>query len=370
MRRYHELDWLRVLLIFAVFVHHVCMPFNGDYWHVMNNESSKLLDEIMLYFEQFRLPILFLISGAGSVILLSKKSSTTYLLERGKRLLVPFLVAMVLLVPLETYIENINNYDSYWQAYPSLVLQFELHHLWFIEFLIVFAIFAIPLKKVLESETGYNLLTTLQKLSVRPYGLFLLVFVLAGLRITLKSYFPEWGKVIENPSESVFYLFFYIAGIFFFSNLYIWHSIQAHRRVNLYLMITCSLIFYGYYYAPDLSPYLSQEVRNNIWWVTTSLLAWSATLAIMGYAQYYLSVSNQWLTKCNELIYPFYIFHHTVIVVLGYYIIQWPVTTGIKVTGLFVLSLSITVAICLFVVYPFTPVRILFGLKPKKRVVK
>jgi len=61
-KRYHELDWLRVMLIFAVFLHHVLMPFNGDHWHVMNKQSSKVLDDIMVYFEQFRLPVLFFIS--------------------------------------------------------------------------------------------------------------------------------------------------------------------------------------------------------------------------------------------------------------------------------------------------------------------
>jgi glucan biosynthesis protein C len=70
--RLSELDWLRVILIFAVFVHHICMPFNGENWHIMNNESSKVLDDVMVYFEQFRLPILFFIAGVGAVILLSK----------------------------------------------------------------------------------------------------------------------------------------------------------------------------------------------------------------------------------------------------------------------------------------------------------
>jgi peptidoglycan/LPS O-acetylase OafA/YrhL len=57
--RVSELDWLRVILILAVFLHHALMPFNGDEWHIMNAESSKLLDDVMVYFEQFRLPTLF-----------------------------------------------------------------------------------------------------------------------------------------------------------------------------------------------------------------------------------------------------------------------------------------------------------------------
>ena len=82
IKRLPELDWLRVILILAVFLHHVCMPFNGDGWHVVNNESSKILDDIMVYFEQFRLPILFFISGVGSVILLSKLTVKAFAIDK------------------------------------------------------------------------------------------------------------------------------------------------------------------------------------------------------------------------------------------------------------------------------------------------
>ena len=119
-QRLTELDWLRVILIFAVFIHHVLMPFNGDNWHIMNNESSKLLDDIMVYFEQFRLPILFFISGAGAVILLSKISAKKFAADKLLRLLIPLIIGMLLVVPPQSYIENINQYQSYWQAYPRL----------------------------------------------------------------------------------------------------------------------------------------------------------------------------------------------------------------------------------------------------------
>ncbi|WP_048331323.1 acyltransferase family protein [Bizionia psychrotolerans] len=72
-RRY-DLDWLRVIAILAVYFHHLCMPFNGDDFHIMNAESSKLLDDIMVFFEQVRLPLLFLISGTGTVLAFSKRT--------------------------------------------------------------------------------------------------------------------------------------------------------------------------------------------------------------------------------------------------------------------------------------------------------
>lgn len=69
--RRFDLDWLRVISVFVVFLHHVCMPFNGDDFHIMNSESSKLPDDVMVYFEQFRLPLLFFVSGVGTIFAFS-----------------------------------------------------------------------------------------------------------------------------------------------------------------------------------------------------------------------------------------------------------------------------------------------------------
>ena len=43
-KRRYDLDWLRVIAILAVYLHHIGMPFNGDKFHIMNSESSKVLD--------------------------------------------------------------------------------------------------------------------------------------------------------------------------------------------------------------------------------------------------------------------------------------------------------------------------------------
>ena len=129
-----------VLLILAVFLHHVFMPFNGDGWHVMNQESSKLLDDIMVYFEQLRLQTLFFVAGAGSFLLLQKVSIKSFLLSKFHRLFVPLIIAMMFIVPPQNYYENIGDYQGLMDAYKQLVLSFDANHLWFIEFLIIFMV--------------------------------------------------------------------------------------------------------------------------------------------------------------------------------------------------------------------------------------
>jgi glucan biosynthesis protein C len=85
----------------------------------------------------------------------------------------------------------------------------------------------------------------------------------------------------------------------------------------------------------------------------------------LGYAQFYLKKTPQWLRLSNELIYPFYVFHQTVIVVIGFYIISWQTAIWIKAVALFLSALLITCGICLFIIKPFNTLRFLFGLKRK-----
>jgi glucan biosynthesis protein C len=367
--RLSELDWLRVILIFAVFLHHVCMPFNGDNWHIMNNDSSKVLDDIMVYFEQFRLPILFFISGVGSVILLSKVTVVKFIKDKFLRLFIPLLIGSLLVIPPQIYMENIVEMQSYWREYPSLALKFETNHLWFIEYLFVFFLLAIPLNKVFNSSLGISIISFVQTLSKHKIGLYLLVILLIIIKVYFSLTFPSNDQKIENLSYSAFYFFFFIAGMLFVRSNVIWQAIYEQRFYNLMLLVFSTVLFYSYYYSPDLSEYLSLDMRWSIWWLVCCLVAWSAFLTILGYAQFYFTKTPKWLSLSNELIYPFYIFHQTVIVVIGYYVIAWQAPISLKVISLFALSFLATSVICWFIIKPTNFLRFLFGLKPKNNVV-
>ena len=364
--RVYELDWLRVLLIFAVFMHHVLMPFNGDDWHIMNTESSKFLDDIMVYFEQFRLPSLFFIAGAGSYLLLSKVAAKKFLKDKFFRLLIPFVVGMVLIVPPQTYFEDPNAFDSFWQAFPAMAFRFEPNHLWFIEFLVVFSLLALPLFKLTQSDFFDKSFRRFESFSMRPLGLFSWVFSLIALRVLLKWFIDDDGHSVTNLSLSLFYLWFFVSGMWMIKSSKIWAKLLSHRKPHLICLVVSTLLFYGYYYSPDLSPYLSLNMRWAIWWMVCSLVAWSALLTLLGYGQKYFYSRPRWLKLTNELIYPFYIFHQTVIVVIGYFVIQlsWPLS--LKAVLLLCSTFTVTAGLCLLLVYPFNWMRYLFGLKKKR----
>ncbi|MDW7694571.1 acyltransferase family protein [Flammeovirgaceae bacterium SG7u.111] len=364
-KRRYDLDWLRVIAILAVYLHHIGMPFNGDGFHIMNAESSKLLDDIMVYFEQFRLPLLFLISGTGTVLAFSKRTWKQFLKERTGRLLIPLLFGVLFIVPPQTYYQYINEFNSYWQLYTQG--RFETNHLWFIENLYIISILVIPLIIFLRSQKSIALRNWFEKMSSYKIGLLLGGLPLMLGTIILKRYYPTGSSSLTNFSETFFYTYFFIVGILFASSQIFWDNLKRFRHFHVVVLIVSSLLFYSYYFIPNnlIEPYLSLSVRWDIWYGLCCLLGWSFILAILGYGQVYFNRPSIYLRQMNEAIYPFYILHQTVIVVLGYYIIQLDLNIPLKIVILLTSSFLIIALIYCFFIYPFKVTRVLFGMKNK-----
>ncbi len=363
-RRY-DLDWLRVIAILAVYFHHLGMPFNGDDFHIMNSESSKLLDDIMVYFEQFRLPLLFLISGTGTVLAFSKRTWKQFSKERTGRLLIPLIFGILFIVPPQTYFQYINEYSSYWQLYKSE--RFETNHLWFIENLYIISLLVIPLIIFLKSQKSQGFKTWFERISSHKMGLLLGGLPLIILTIVLKRYYPTGSSSLTNLSETFFYTYFFITGILFASSQLFWENLKKYRRFHLIAFIISTVLFYGYYFVPNgsIEPYLSTSVRWDIWYGLCCLLGWCFVLSLLGYGQVYLNKPSLWLKRMNEAIYPFYILHQTVIVIFGYYIIQLNVNIPLKMILLFISSFLVIVLLYRLFIYPFKITRVLFGMKKK-----
>lgn len=361
-RRY-DLDWLRVIAILAVYFHHLGMPFNGDDFHIMNTQSSKVLDDIMVFFEQVRLPLLFLISGTGTVFAFSKRTWKQFFKERTGRLLIPLFFGVLFIVPPQTYYQFINEYSSYWQVYKSG--RFEINHLWFIKNLYVISIVLIPLILYVNSQKSRRLVAWFEKVTSHKIGLLFGAFPLMILTIFLKKYYPTDSSSLSNLSTTFFYTYFFVTGILFASSLVFWENLKKFRQFHFMFFIISSLLFYTYYYLPNniVSPYLSIQTRWSIWYALCALLGWCFVLTLLGYGQIYLNKPSLIVRKMNEAIYPFYILHQTVLVVFGYYIIQLPLNIPTKIGLLFITSFPVIVLIYRFLIYPFKIPRILFGMK-------
>jgi glucan biosynthesis protein C len=93
----------------------------------------------------------------------------------------------------------------------------------------------------------------------------------------------------------------------------------------------------------------------------------SALVAVTGYASCHLSAPRPWLARAGDRVYPFYIWHQTVIVAVAFWVVQWSAGPIVKFAVVSALSLALTLVACELV--RLTAVtRVLFGIKSRAAV--
>ena len=94
--------------------------------------------------------------------------------------------------------------------------------------------------------------------------------------------------------------------------------------------------------------------------------SWSAVVFILNIGARYLNTNNQFLAYGNEAVLPFYLFHQTIILSVGWYVIRWD--TGILIKFLIIAVASFVLIMVLYelLVRRFNMVRFLFGMRPRK----
>ncbi len=373
-RRY-DLDWLRVLTILSVFLYHIGMFFNSSSWHVKNNETTQILTIFMDSFHHWRLPLLVFISGAGTILAAAKRSTKAFVKERNRRLMIPLLFAMLVIVPPQIYLEFIDRYTSYADFYPTVFEfqeypkgSFSWHHMWFVFYIFFFSMLLIPLLNFLKSDRSKRFISLCERAFSSKYAMFLLVIVPVITQLLLKPYFP---KVTHNFTKDWAYIAllicFFIFGMIVASSEKLWQILKERRVLHLKFAIGIHVLFYILYALPwkEYQPYFPINFRS-LYDFFGVIIAWTMMLCVVGYGQILLNRPHKHLPALNEAIYPFYILHQTVILVLGYLMLSLSMALVPKMIVLTVASFLVIVALYLLLVRPFNVMRFLFGMKKKK----
>ena len=98
-----------------------------------------------------------------------------------------------------------------------------------------------------------------------------------------------------------------------------------------------------------------------------SIASWSWVVFISSLGAKYLNRSGRMLAHANEAVLPFYIFHQTVILCVGWFVIRWNIGILPKYLIIAVCSFIIIMALYECLVRPFNIVRFLFGMRLKKK---
>lgn len=373
-RRY-DLDWLRVMVFALLIFYHVGMFFVPWGWHIKNNQIYEELKWPMLFINQWRLPILFVISGMGTAFALSFRSIGQFISERNMRLGLPLIFGMLIIVPPQVYIERLADGDyngtfleymfgfAFHGVYPEGNISW--HHLWFLPYLLIFSIILSPVFLYIRNHANSGWLDGLRNmLTGNPFMLYLFVIPLYLYESLLEPFFPithnlvwDWFNFISSLT-----LFFYGFLLITIKEAF-WNATYRIRKYSLWIGIIC--------FSGLLVRWLFFEDSILVHFIEAALKVinlWSWILTIFAYAAIYLNKSSKLLAYCNRAVYPFYILHQTITIILGYYLmrLEWSFFTKslIMLTGTFFFS---------FLIYEFGIRRIgvlhpLFGLKSRQTV--
>jgi hypothetical protein len=105
--------------------------------------------------------------------------------------------------------------------------------------------------------------------------------------------------------------------------------------------------------------------RYLLFFTVQSLGAWCGLLAIWGFSSRHLNFGTLSLYLANEAVLPFYVLHQTVLIIVGFFVVQWSIPDWLKFAVIFMGSLAIIAGLYWFLIRPFNVMRFLFGMRPK-----
>lgn len=368
MRRY-ELDWLRVLVFGLLIFYHVGMFFVPWEFHIKNNVIYDELVWPMRFVNQWRLPILFVISGMGTFYALSTRSGWRFAGERVTRLLIPLVFGMLVVVPPQVYFERlakgqfIGGYFDFWPSLAFINGNLTWNHLWFLPYLLIYSVFLIPVFLYFRRHPDNPFFRWLSRLTAKPFGLFVFLVPIYLLYTFVRPFFPVTHALTDDWFTFSNYLILFFFG-FVLTGIdeTFWPAARQNRRAHLYIALFTFTV-YAFLHA-FVEHTVTMHFIRTVFKVT---YLWAAILTLFGYASTYLHKTNRFLTYSNEAVYPLYILHQTITITIGYYLMEldwgfWS-KASIMVLGTFGISLFLYEFIIRRVVW-FRP---FFGLKSNQR---
>jgi glucan biosynthesis protein C len=375
-----DLDWVRIIAFSLLIWYHVGMYYVTWDWHIKSPNASSAIEPLMFMTSPWRLALLFLVSGAATGFLLAKSSLAEFVRGRSSRLLLPLVFAMLVIVPPQSYYEVVEkiqyagSYLQFWARYLSFDQSFckgkdclilpTYNHLWFVAYLwaytMLLALVCWRAPNWLEkARTNGGQALSGWRVIVVPW------LYLALARLVLLPIFPPSHALVNDWYNHAIYLPIFAVGFVFVKSPKFWEDIVRYRWLTLALAVLsyAGIQIYFAAYAVDAVPPSSLRTLMRTMY---ALNQWSAILAVLGWAKRWSPADGPIRRYLTEAIFPLYILHQTVIILLAVNLRQFDLPAPLEGAIL----LAATVIIC-FALYEGIrragPLRPFFGLKRHQR---
>ena len=397
--RRRDLDLMRMFVVVGLVFFHSARVFDTGGFYVKNNPTSDLVTAVVYFASLWGMPLLFVIAGMGIWYSLRSRSTKAFAWERVRRLVVPLVFGVLVIVPPQVWTRLRGNpgYDeSYWSFWPRFfdteldlpdfpfIINddpatglFEPGHLWFVVLLFAFSLLLLPAIRYLRGPAGLRMI---DRLAGRADQLWIIVaaglpFALLDTALGSEEGLAGWNRY----SYAVFILYGYILA----TDRRFGRSLRRHRKSALILGIV-TYIAMGVLFAlgserKGTDMLLDYDAASLAMRTLKGVSGWLWVVAIMGFASgsgrprpaagdpsRKASVVSRISEYTAEAVLPIYVLHQTVIVLLAFYVVEWPTSATVKYLIICLASLVVILAIYDIAVRRTRATRFLFGMKPQR----
>lgn len=370
--RLYYLDWLRVIGMLVVFFFHNAMIFDGFLdWQVKNATTTLFTSIFIAFASQWIMPLFFLIAGAAMYYALKSKQPSQFMRDRLLRLMLPFVFGMFVIVVPQAYFEALNHGEQFeghnlFQIYGLYLPSGQTFHLWFLLYLFIVSVSTFPIFMT-RNKSSSSILCKLARGFKQPWLLVLSPVFLLAITNTFSN--PSGSLGIRNGGFNIVaYILFFISGGIIFANPQI---VEAFKRLRF--MMLCfgiiALVITSIFFVNELA-YPVKYFGSTSFIVAQSISAlgtWCWLFAITGLGSRFLDLDNRFLSYANEAVLPFYVLHQTIIVSIGFYVVQWNTSIGLKYLTVCTASFLAIMTIYELLVRRTNVIRFMFGMRPLKK---
>ena len=318
--RIHFLDNLRTFMIFLVILYHAGGVYESSgiwasFWLVDDPSTNNLAGILNLIIDICVMPTIFFISGFFTPFSLKNRNGLAFLKSRIKRLIVPWIIAVLTLIPLYKiiflYSRNLpqESWTSYFHWSNGIWSQ---NWLWFLPVLFLF-----DMLYLLFSKANINIsIITLKK---AVFAIFLIGLFYSFCMSIFK--FQGWTKTIvidfQNERLLIYFMTFLLGSLCY--KLKIFESKWKNKR--LYILINCIawiplnlylfLIIYSFIKPGDFI--FSEFVDRLLIWFSFHLSLLSLLYIFINTFRYYVNKQGKVSKELNKNSYNVYIIHVIII---------------------------------------------------------
>ena len=387
--RLSYLDWLRFIVVLSLAPFHAALSYTGmGVVYVYDTRIRDLLlsgasfpnagPAAMRYFTIFMdnwfMHLLFLVSGIAAAASLRKRSAGQFAGERANRLMLPLLLGTLCAVSVQSWLRALSFgrftggffsfYPHFFQginAGPTSTGNFDYGHLWFLLYLFVFSILAMPLLLAVKRRgQSSRFIAAARRLAGGALVLIPALWI-ALLEAVFRPGWPGFQNLVNDWANFTVYLSFFILGYAAGAAPELLEAMERNRLGALSLGVLAFFARLAVYRFFPVGP--GYSAGNMAASAFRGAAALGLVVAAIGFGRRYLNRESRALAMARDMAFPVYILHFVPLSAATYLLLD----TGLSAWARWAISVGASwgaVAAFTFLARYVPGVRGFFGIRP------